>query len=531
MDAIDDPVMCGVVRNGPDPENITSVALSERFVLGPEAAHVNISGASGLATKTSAAVFLMQSLLSRASNEKRKVAAVAFNLKSEDLLFLERNSGDEETILGMVPPEQRLLYNCVRNQGVELTFNPDKLRYFAPARAYDVRQPDSLRQDGKVEVFYWTYGNVLDRESSIRLTDLVDPEDLDERTFGVLAKVEELSSKQELQTFSDVIEFLENELAGAGREWHGHHVATVSKALRILKITTQFRLRGLFSYDVPEGRDIPIEGALEPGSMWVLDIQALNDKGKRIVFYNVIDRIARILEHEKVKNPDERHLDSVVVFVDELNKFAPSGGPASAPLKQRIIDIAARGRSIGLVMLGAQQFASGVDSEVYGNTSTQLVGRSEISELRDSTYGWISKDLQYLVASLPKGRLLLRHSLYTRPIVIHFPKPLYTYTERDIQRSRAESESRLLEEKRRAEAKVRDKYKTLAALANGLKQTAETIYEDCVPLRQLGVGRQTYQAWFDHWRGQLGVAKGSESEQKALEITLRHLESKSHQSS
>ncbi|MEJ5199699.1 MAG: ATP-binding protein, partial [Anaerolineae bacterium] len=40
--------------------------LDRRYVLGPESAHVNISGISGLATKTSYAMFLLQSILQTA---------------------------------------------------------------------------------------------------------------------------------------------------------------------------------------------------------------------------------------------------------------------------------------------------------------------------------------------------------------------------------------------------------------------------------------------------------------------------------
>ncbi|MCX7914636.1 MAG: ATP-binding protein, partial [Thermodesulfovibrionales bacterium] len=37
--------------------------IDRRYVLGPESAHVNISGISGLATKTSYAIFLIHSIL------------------------------------------------------------------------------------------------------------------------------------------------------------------------------------------------------------------------------------------------------------------------------------------------------------------------------------------------------------------------------------------------------------------------------------------------------------------------------------
>jgi hypothetical protein len=56
--------------------------LDRRFVLGPESAHVNISGISGLATKTSYAMFLIQSILQ--SGDPSKVAVILLNVKQAD---------------------------------------------------------------------------------------------------------------------------------------------------------------------------------------------------------------------------------------------------------------------------------------------------------------------------------------------------------------------------------------------------------------------------------------------------------------
>lgn len=523
MDQIDDPVVCGIVRNGPDPTNVANAVLSEKFLLGPEGAHINISGASGLATKTSAAIFLVQSLLSRAKQEKRKVAVIAFNLKSEDLLFLERNKNEAQDIIDLLPLDKRQLYKLIKTAGVNLTFDEGQLRYFAPAMKYDLKRPDSLRQEKKMEIFYWTYGNVVDPGCPVKLHNLIDPEDLDDRTYGVLTTLEDHSEKESLKSFKDVINYLESALSSVSRTgyWYGHHGATVAKVLRLLRVTTQERLRGLFSYDSPHGRDLPID-QIKSGDLWVIDIQALNDKGKRIVFFNVIDRLARILEEQKGKPQQQRRFDSIMVFVDELNKFAPSHA-GDSPIKHRIVDIASRGRSIGLVLIGAQQFASRVEREVYGNTATQLVGRSEVAELRDSTYAWISRDLQYLVASLPKGKLLLRHSLFTRPIVIEFPRPIFTYTESDIDRLLSEAAAREEKTEELQRKKGEKVFDSFVQLVKSQKLTGDKIYNECQNLRRLGIGRQAYGQWFEHWYSKKSYEKGHSAETSALNITLHFL--------
>ena len=57
------------------------------FLLGPEAAHLNITGVSGLATKTSAVEFLLSSIFQTFPSHKGSVAAVCFNVKGPDLCF------------------------------------------------------------------------------------------------------------------------------------------------------------------------------------------------------------------------------------------------------------------------------------------------------------------------------------------------------------------------------------------------------------------------------------------------------------
>src|SRR5439155_27196723 len=64
------------------------VFLDKRYVLGPEGAHVNIAGISGLATKTSYAMFLIQSILQ--SVGAQDIAVILLNVKQNDLLVIDR---------------------------------------------------------------------------------------------------------------------------------------------------------------------------------------------------------------------------------------------------------------------------------------------------------------------------------------------------------------------------------------------------------------------------------------------------------
>src|SRR5207253_2203056 len=93
------------------------VYLDADFLLGPEAAHLNISGVSGLATKTSAVEFLLASIFEHFPAHKGRVAALCFNVKGPDLCFLDRpgtlDDADRRRYerLGIVPqPFQRVRY-------------------------------------------------------------------------------------------------------------------------------------------------------------------------------------------------------------------------------------------------------------------------------------------------------------------------------------------------------------------------------------------------------------------------------------
>src|SRR3954470_11503013 len=99
------------------------IYLDADFLLGPEAAHLNITGVSGLATKTSAVEWLLSSLFTHFPEEKGSIAAVCFNVKGPDLCYLDKPGKVEKT--------DEALYEKL---GVEA--KPfENVRYFAPYTA------------------------------------------------------------------------------------------------------------------------------------------------------------------------------------------------------------------------------------------------------------------------------------------------------------------------------------------------------------------------------------------------------------
>ena len=68
LDKIQNPLVCGALKmyEGTSEEITLPVNLNSKFILGPEGAHLNISGISGLASKTSYAMFLLKAKIGRA---------------------------------------------------------------------------------------------------------------------------------------------------------------------------------------------------------------------------------------------------------------------------------------------------------------------------------------------------------------------------------------------------------------------------------------------------------------------------------
>ena len=89
----------------------------------------------------------------------------------------------------------------------------------------------------------------------------------------------------------------------------------------------------------------------ENAKLHVVDISTLHDDAQRFVVGALLDRVWR--EKQGTGRTPLRF-----VVLDELNKYAPAHG--FSPLKDLLVDIAERGRSLGVLLIGAQQAASAV---------------------------------------------------------------------------------------------------------------------------------------------------------------------------
>src|SRR5574341_938787 len=254
-------------------EKPVPIRLDSRFVLGYEGAHVNIAGASGLATKTSYALFLIYSILSYSKSHNEQVAAVAFNVKESDLLRIDRlpqKGWPEcyEKLKEKVGPEaqlQKILWDYSKQSGIdpyEYVENK-KLFFYAPAKAGNSKETQSVKLHGeKLRPFFYGMADLTHTGDEVSLEVLFDQEDLDEKLGGVLHAVIDYLQSHPGKSFQILIRDLWKEVEHAkGYEVKigdsKQHKATVIRFLRRIQHAVYHQLQGLVTIDDAEGKPIP----------------------------------------------------------------------------------------------------------------------------------------------------------------------------------------------------------------------------------------------------------------------------------
>jgi DNA helicase HerA-like ATPase len=390
------------------------VFVDADFLLGPESAHLSISGVSGLATKTSAALFFLSAVFQHFPQRKGSVAAVCFNVKGSDLDFLDVPSD--------LPDDDAEMY---RELGIRA--EPfARVRYFAPFKPDGVNlntlrtHPDLV---DAVEPLVWGLREVLDYTEVLLNRDDIDAKAdafldfLADRVVG-RAFQDEWGNHHLVESFGGleglfraIFDGLEQ--AGGREMWRTHHVATIRKVRnRLMNVST--RCKGLVT-DEAAGNDLPF-GSFADRTVYVVDVAGLDQLGQDLVFTRVVSKLREHLERRDLG------VDNVVVFVDELNKYAPADGPENY-VRKMLLDISERGRYLGLVLFGAQQFRSQVHRRVVGNAGTTVFGRMDGDELATPGYQTLSPATRSKLATLPKGELMIRHPHFTQPVFVRFPRP------------------------------------------------------------------------------------------------------------
>ncbi|MFZ5517888.1 MAG: ATP-binding protein [Candidatus Zhuqueibacterota bacterium] len=387
------------------------VYLDKSYVIGPESAHVNISGISGLATKTSYAMFLLQSILQ--TIDPSQVAVIIMNVKHGDLLKIDE------------PPAR--LDEAQKGLWLKLGLEPrpfQNVHYFLPRGKNG--EPNSFVRPRQSRLYAYELNDCIDK-LELLFSSIPDPTETIESLVGEISNgLSSKTAKSQWAKVQDWLSLLDGEpLAEAGKSKSFGDVKTqsVGKFRRHLRRMVKTRTTGIFTDRRGRNEDHLADEIkkIEGGNTYVIDIAKLQDHEQAFVFGDIVRTVYEMYaESDETLNQPKK----VLIFVDELNKYAPAGVKDS-PLIEQILDISERGRSLGVILFSAQQFMSSVHARVTGNSATRILGRSTSSEIMQPDYRFLDQDLKLSVTRLSKGELLVQHAIFRQPVKIVFPMPAY----------------------------------------------------------------------------------------------------------
>jgi DNA helicase HerA-like ATPase len=149
----------------------------------------------------------------------------------------------------------------------------------------------------------------------------------------------------------------------------------------------------------------------------VVDIHNLHDRAKRFVVGVTIRKAFE--EKERAGQAGEM----LFLVLDELNKYAPREG--ASPIKEILLDVAERGRSLGIILIGAQQTASEVERRIIANSAVRVVGRLDPAEAAREEYGFLPGAHRQRATIIKPGTMLLSQPELPLPLVLEFPFPAW----------------------------------------------------------------------------------------------------------
>ena len=421
--------------------NDEPIHLDLDFVDGTKGAHVNISGISGVATKTSYATFLLYSLFNSGvlGAEAMHAKGLIFNVKGEDLLFLDHPNA-------RLDPDQRRRYSALGLPAAPF----GSVGVLAPPRPGD---PNATPATGSravgVRPFFWTVADFCEQQLLPFL--FADAEDERQQyTIVVQSVTAQLAlcagehtapdgavriDRTTVRDFRGLVGVIESKLLDEDPDprWTGRAVGagTVNAFIRRLNAAVR-HVEHLIRADIGDAPDHAID--LDSQQVTVVDIHRLHDRAKRFVVGVVLRQAFEAKEASGTAKPLQ------FIVLDELNKYAPRD--SGSPIKDILLDVAERGRSLGVILIGAQQTASEVERRVVANSAIRAVGRLDSAEARRDQYGFLPPMQRHRATILKPGSLFLSQPRLPVPLLVEFPFPAWATRPAEADLSQAPSSGR-----------------------------------------------------------------------------------------
>ena len=418
---VKNPLVCGYLQMYKGEEMIkVKVVLNSHFLIGPEGAHLNISGISGLAAKTSYSMFLLKAVQEKFRTEDGEtVAFVFFNVKGRDLMAID------EPNESLSEADKRIYEN------LGLTSSPfSNVKYYYPyskdevtAKAQSYAMPDDIRAQrakGKAFLYKFTFDKCQDKLDLLLANEDDSTGTLESCVNFIINQQGRFRGINKWDTFSDTVD--EYTSAGAGSN-KGNEIQVTSwrKFKRCISKAIKNQVFAKTITDSEVDLTEEIANNLRANQVMVIDIARLDENTQSFVFGSVARSIYDLkLGADRTDIPDK-----VILFVDELNKYASSDVPKNSPILRQLLDIAERGRSLGIILFSVEQFRSAIHDRVKGNCATHAYGRTNAIEVSKPDYRYIPKVYQNMMTRLTPGEYIISNPALRSLINVKFPRPTY----------------------------------------------------------------------------------------------------------
>lgn len=396
------------------------------FLVGPEGAHMNISGISGLATKTSYVMFLLKAIQHKYKDD---VAIIVMNVKGDDLLHVHQPNEK-------ITPAQREEWNtlgvpCEPFENVKYLypFRKQKDKLYANT-ALPVEDLAEQFSEKRASNFVYTFEHDISKVDML-FANVDDPNYTIESILNHIDYGPEFRDVSSWNELKDKLKEFCTKGSGKNKD-SGILIQSWQRFRRLINnsinddvfVNSRSMANDLHQVYLSD-EVLNING----GEMMVVDIAGITEQLQCLVFGDII-RSVYSLKHGDF-DPDDRKSKKpipkrIIIFVDELNKYAPSNSSSkNSPLLANLLDITERGRSEGVVLFSAEQFRSAIHERIKGNCGTNVYGRTNAIEVSRPDYKFVPTVYANMMTRLKKGDLILHHPVFKTLLKIQFPFPSY----------------------------------------------------------------------------------------------------------
>ena len=421
---IHNPLPCGYIEMYEPPNNITiPVHFNSHFLIGPEGAHLNISGISGLASKTSYAMFLLKAIQDQYLVERKNGETVAFvimNVKGRDLLAIDEINDELNT-------DDKKVYKML-----DMGTNPfQNVKYFYPY----AEKPNIAVSHGKDiksqmeldKAFIYKYRFKEDRDSlGMLFANVDDPQGTMDSIVTLIENGDENFSK--IENWTDFRDELKSRCEKGNTS--SNKEVTIASWRKFYRIFNKaFNKTSLFQTTVnSQKKEVQLSEAIrkiKPNETFVVDIAKLDEETQGFVFGDVMKAVNE-LKLGQMDDREEKDIPSrIIIFIDELNKYASKDVPKNSPILRQLLDITERGRSLGIILFSAEQFKNDIHDRVKGNCATHAYGRTNAIEISKPDYQYVPAVYKSMLTRLKQGEYILQNPIFRSLLNIKFPRPLY----------------------------------------------------------------------------------------------------------